>query len=99
MTGLVAPWSSQDRRTKHRKSYKAAGIKRWIQQGARHSYCSYWLGLHHDADKLVLQSGHTDADTMWTRYHQGVEEADAKAFWSILPPKVPENIVPIVKAY
>jgi integrase len=86
MTGLVAPWTPQVRRTKHRTSYKAVGITDWIQQGARHSYCSYWLAMHKDVNKLVLQSGHTDADTMWTRYHQGVTEAEAKRYWSIMPP-------------
>ena len=86
MTGPVAPWTPQIRRTKHRTSYKAIDIKKWIQQGARHSYCSYWLAKHKDANKLVLQSGHTDADTMWVRYHQGVTETEAAKFWDIKPP-------------
>jgi len=85
MTGLVAPWTPQVRRTKHRTSYKACGVKKWIQQGARHSYCSYWLALHKDANKLVLQSGHTNAETMWTRYHAGVTEDAASRFWAIQP--------------
>jgi integrase len=86
MTGLVAPWTPHIRHVKHRKSYKAVGIKKWIQQGARHCFCSYWLAMHKDINKLVLQSGHTDADTMWTRYHQGVTETEAKEFWDIKPP-------------
>jgi integrase len=86
MTGLVAPWTRHIRHLKHRKSYKAVGIKKWIQQGARHCFCSYWLAMHKDINKLVLQSGHTDADTMWTRYHQGVTEVEAKKFWDIKPP-------------
>jgi integrase len=85
ITGLVAPWSPQIRRAKHRVSYKDAAIKKWIQQGARHSYCSYWLALHKDVNKLVLQSGHTDADTMWTNYHAGVTEKEANRFWAIKP--------------
>jgi integrase len=95
MTGLVAPWTHQVRRTKHRTSYTDCGIKKWIQQGARHSYCSYWLAKNKDANKLVLQSGHTDADTMWRRYHQGVTEKEAKAFWSMRPAKRgrPKNII------
>jgi integrase len=84
MTGMVAPWSSQIRRTKHRRACCELGIK-WIQQGARHSFCSYWLATHRDADKLVLMSGHDDAATMWRRYHAGVSEDDAKRFWSIRP--------------
>jgi integrase len=99
MTGLVSPWSPQVRRAKHRASYKAAGIKQWIQQGARHSYCSYWLALHQDVNKLVLQSGHTDADTMWTSYHAGVTEKEAKKFWAIRPAtRRRSNIVPMAQA-
>jgi integrase len=98
ITGPVAPWTPQIRRKKHRTSYKAVGVKKWIQQGARHSYCSYWLATHRDANKLVLQSGHTDANTMWTRYHQGVTKAEAEAFWSILPPAPATNILPMVGA-
>lgn len=92
-TGLVAPWTPQVRRTKHRTSYRACGITKWIQQGARHSFCSYWLALHKDANKLVLQSGHTNADTMWTRYHAGVTEAEAKRFWEIRPERSDLNVV------
>jgi integrase len=98
MTALVAPWTPQIRRTKHRTSYKAVGIKKWIQQGARHSYCSYWLAKYKDANKLVLQSGHTDANTMWTRYHQGVTEAQAEKFWSIVPPNADAKIIAFASA-
>jgi integrase len=94
MTGLVAPWSRAVRHRKNLRSYKAAGIKKWIQQGARHSYCSYWLALHHDVNKLVLQSGHTDVDMMWRRYHAGVTEAEARKFWSLCPPvRTVSNVV------
>lgn len=85
MMGLVAPWSPQVRRSKHRTSYRAVGIEKWIQQGARHTYCSHWLAVHKDANALVLQSGHTDAQTMWERYHQGVPESEALRFWAIRP--------------
>ena len=93
MTGLVAPWSKQVRRTKNRTSYKAAGIKRWIQQGARHSFCSYWLAHHKDIDGLILQSGHDDAKVMWQRYYGFVSEDEAEKFWSIRPPAIPANVV------
>jgi integrase len=93
MEGLIAPWSEDARHRKNRRNYQAAGIKKWIQQGARHSYCSYWLALHKDANKLVLQSGHTNADTMWTRYHAGVTESAAKKFWAIRPLRLASNVV------
>jgi integrase len=93
MTGLIAPWPQAVRHRMHRRNYEAAGIKKWIQQGARHSFCSYWLALHKDVNKLVLQSGHTDADTMWRRYHAGVTEAEAMRFWAIRPLRPVSNVV------
>src|SRR5258708_1065211 len=99
MTGLVAPWSHQVRRPKPRSSYKPVGINQCIHQAARHSYCSSWLALHQDVNKLVLQSGHTDADTMWTSYHAGVTEKEAKKFWAIRPAtRRRSNIVPMAQA-
>jgi integrase len=94
MEGLVAPWTPQVRRTKHRVSYKAVGIEKWIQQGARHSFCSYWLNKHENADRLVMLSGHTDKQTMWERYHAGVTKVDAEKFWSIVPKSFESKVVP-----
>jgi integrase len=93
MEGPVAPWSQDLRYRKHRRNYRAAGVRKWIQQGARHSYCSYWLAMYRDVNKLVLQSGHTDADTMWTRYHAGVTETEAAKFWAIRPLRSASNVV------
>jgi integrase len=93
MIGPVVPWPEHVRERKHRRNYRAVGIKKWIQQGARHSYCSYWLAMYKDVNKLVLQSGHTNADTMWTRYHAGVTEAEAVNYWAIRPPRLVSNVV------
>jgi integrase len=64
----------------------AAGVTHWPNSAMRHSYCSYWLAMHKDINKLVLQSGHTSVDTMWRHYHRGTTEAEAKKFWAIMPP-------------
>jgi integrase len=56
--------------------------------GLRHSYCSYHLAYHRNVNELVLQSGHDDADTMWTHYHQGVSSSDATKYWAIYPTKI-----------
>jgi len=73
----------------------AAGITHWPNSAMRHSYCSYWLAMHKDINKLVLQSGHTSVDTMWRHYHRGTTEAEAKAkkFWAIMPPSAASNVV------
>jgi integrase len=59
----------------------------WIQQGMRHTFCSCWLALHGDINRLVLQSGHQSVDVMFRRYHRGTRKADAEKFWQIMPPK------------
>jgi integrase len=85
--GRVAKFGESELRTKRTANWQAAGIKIWPQQGMRHTYCSNWLAMHKDVNKLVLQSGHDSVDTMWRHYHRGTTEADAKAFWAIEPKK------------
>lgn len=66
-------------------NWTAAGITDWPQSAMRHTYCSNWLSVHKDINKLVLQSGHDSVDTMFRHYHRGTTEAHAKEFWSIQP--------------
>jgi len=72
--------------TRRQQNLGAAGVTHWPNSAMRHSYCSYWLAMHKDINKLVLQSGHTSVDTMWRHYHRGTTEAEAKKFWGIIPP-------------
>ena len=83
----VVQYTESELRARRTTNRKAAGIDRWIQQGMRHSYCSNWLALHGDVNKLVLQSGHDSVDTMWRNYHKGTPKANAAKYWAIRPPK------------
>jgi integrase len=78
ITGKIVP--ARKFTNRRRAIQVKAGVDKWIQQGMRHSFCSYWLAKHQDANKLVLQSGHTDAQTMWDNYHAGVTRAEAEKF-------------------
>jgi integrase len=70
--------------------------QKWPQQGMRHTYCSNWLAVHKEINKLVLQSGHDSVDTMWRHYHRGTTEAQAQEFWSIVPATKPEpKVIPL----
>jgi integrase len=84
-TGKIDSLAKSTSTKRRRELQPVAKIKRWIQQGMRHSYCSYWLAKHKDVNKLVLQSGHDDADTMWRNYYRAVTEAEAEKFWAIIP--------------
>jgi hypothetical protein len=46
----------------------------------RHTYGSNLLAMHKEINKLVLQSGHDNVDTLWRRYHKGIRKADATEF-------------------
>jgi integrase len=91
--GKIVPFSANVLRKKRRQNRVGAKISRWIQQGLRHTFCSAWLAQNKDVNELVLQSGHTDPDTMWKHYHRAIAESDAKAFWSIRPPMKYPNII------
>ncbi len=64
-------------------NWQASRIKAWPQPGMCRTYCSSWLALHKDVNKLVLQSGHDSVDTVWRHYHRGTTEAAAKEFWAL----------------
>jgi integrase len=100
MEGRVVPFSSAILRKKRRANWVAvAGKARWVQQGMRHTFCSCWLAMHGDINKLVLQSGHASLDTMWKSYHKGVKKSQAEKFWSIMPPALnASNVVSFRKS-
>jgi integrase len=93
-SGLVAPFSKSRLRTKHRANYCGTGLHKWIQQGARHSFCSYWMAAHrNDVDQLVVLSGHDNWQTLWRHYYHATTKHEAEKFWAILPPNSASNIV------
>jgi integrase len=87
MAGKVVKFNESELRTHRTANWRAAGVAEWPQQGMRHTFCSNWLAVHKDVNRLVLMSGHDSVDTMWRAYHAGIPEAEAKAFWGILPPQ------------
>jgi integrase len=102
-TGKVVAFTSHELRTRHRANWgRVVGLNdagrpkiRWIQQGMRHSFCSYWLVAHdNDTDGLVIQSGHDSKETMWDSYYRATTKAKAAKFWAIRPPRRSKKIVP-----
>jgi integrase len=70
----------------------------WIEQGMRHSYCSYWLvANNNDTDELVMQLGHRDKNVMWDSYYRATTPKKAAQFWSIRPPGWSDDkVIPFV---
>jgi integrase len=92
MEGKLLPISDSTLTRKRAAALQATGVE-WLQSGMRHTFCSAWLAMHHDVNKLVLMSGHDDPDTMWKFYHRGTSGAEAGKFWNILPPKEDGKII------
>jgi integrase len=95
--GRVTPFDRDELRDHHRDNWaRVVGVtekgkpkRRWIQQGMRHSFCSYWLVAHdNDVDTLVIQSGHESKEVMWNSYYAAATKKDADKFWSIRPKRV-----------
>jgi integrase/recombinase XerD len=96
LEGRIVSYTAQQLRTARRANVEASSIERWPQQAMRHSFCSYWLAMHGDINRLVLLSGHDDVDTMWRHYHRGTPKAEAGNFWAITPEVIEAKIVPFV---
>jgi integrase len=86
MEGKIVSWEHEKLRNHRRASAERAGVK-WIQDGLRHSFASYWLPIHHDLDRLLHMMGHADKATFSKHYHSGIPRSEAAKFWRIRPPK------------
>lgn len=102
-SGRVMPYSSttlKRRRIKICAADKEEGWAQidWINDGLRHTYCSAHLARHESVDRLLIQVGHTNPAILFRHYYRMMTEQDAKAFWSIRPPKSasPKNVIRMV---
>jgi integrase len=99
--GLIVPFKAGELRDHHRENWaRVVGVtkegkpkRRWVQQVARHSFCSYWLAQHGDIDRLVILSGHESKEVMWNSYYRAATKDTAKKFWGIKPPKAAKNVI------
>jgi integrase len=90
---------AEDALYEHRRlNREAAKVTHWPNSGMRHTFCSCWLAIHKDVNRLVLLSGHDSPDTMWRHYHRGIAEAEAKRFWSIIPRRRTGKIIQFKRA-
>ncbi len=70
--------------------FKDAEVKS-INDGFRHSFGTYHLALHEDANKTANQMGHRgNTDLVFSHYRKLVPKEDGKAFFEITPSSVKE---------
>lgn len=73
------------------RARKAADNKtpfEWKRNGLRHSFCSYRLGLTHDAAKTALEAGNSPT-VIFRHYRELVAEDEAKAWFGVMPSSLP----------
>ena len=66
----------------------------WKRNGFRHSYISYRVATLKDVPAVALECGNSP-QVIFSNYRALATDAEAKAWFSILPPKPAENVVPL----
>ena len=61
-----------------------AGVE-WKKNGMRHSYASYHLSKHEDANSTALQLGHANTEMLFSHYRELVHPEDATEYWNLAP--------------
>ena len=84
-SGRLCPLDKCEFEKHFRAVREAAGVKDcWPSDGMRHSYCSYWLGLGGDQNRLVEMAGHSIRVSL-KHYRRATTKAEAIEFWTIVP--------------
>ncbi|MDA8634332.1 site-specific integrase [Verrucomicrobiales bacterium] len=80
--------------TEKEKKAKLKMVRPWPHNALRHSYASYHLAHHQNADELALNMGHRGTSLIFQHYRAVVTPDAANTYWSITP-DAGENIVAI----
>jgi len=62
-----------------------AEIKRWPNNGLRHSFASYRLAACHDAPRVASELGHTSPQMLYNTYRELVLPDEAERYWRVVP--------------
>jgi integrase len=90
MTGAVVPVNARKKLDLVRKT---AGLRRWPQNGLRHSYASYRLAATHDAPRVASDLGHTSPKMLYSTYRELVLPAEAQRYWNLIPSRMADNVL------
>lgn len=113
--GSVWPESHQRGRKMMEAAHNAAGfgtakqvrdtkgkeneLKKWPDNGLRHSYATYHLAFHENAHELALHMGHTNTALIFAHYRRPVTKETARVFWSITPESAEEKVTDILNTH
>ncbi len=105
MSANLIAWLTPYRRTSgtvfysrrlFRRVIEKAGFATWTPDAMRHSFASYHLAAHGDANATALQLGHAGAPgVLFDHYRALAKPKDARAFWRIKPKA--SKVVPFPK--
>lgn len=77
----------------------AAGLKKWPDNGMRHSFGSYHFARHSNAALTASEMGHRgNTQTLFAHYRALVKPKDAQRYWEITPAGKSRKIVAFAKA-
>lgn len=67
-----------------RRARLAAGIDPWPHNALRHTFASFHLALHQDAQRTALECGHSP-EILFRHYRELVTREEAEAFFALRP--------------
>jgi len=70
-------------------------LKPWPRNAMRHSYASYHLAHHKNADALALNMGHTNTSIIFKHYRKMVKPDAASKYWVLGLPEEEGKVVSI----
>ena len=93
LTGRVVPAAA---RAKIERARTAAGLKRWPNNGLRHSFASYRLAAIGDAPRVAHELGHASPQMLYSTYREVVRPEEADRYWQLEPVAEAGNVVAFV---
>ena len=79
------------------KNGRPAIVSPWIQNGPRHSFCSYFYGRVKNLNLTASEAGNSPG--IIERYYKGLaRDAEVKEYWSIVPQQHPANVISLTGA-
>jgi len=83
------PWPKRPEKNMRKRREKvleeAALHECWPQNAMRHSFCTYHLAAHRNANLTAHEMGHSNADLLYRHYRGLTDQATAEKYWRINP--------------